>query len=76
MSSNFVTLDSRKRLNLAAIATRDSYRWTREDNGRIILEPAVVLSEDELAVLRDPDIRSAVEKARESTERRPRRRLS
>ena len=72
--TTFTTLDSRKRLNLASIATRDSYRLTREENGRIILEPAVVLSEDELSVLQNPDLRAAVEQARSTTEWHPRRR--
>ena len=73
--TTYSTLDSRKRLNLAAIATRDSYRVTREENGTIILEPAVVLSEDELAVLRDETLRAAVAQGR-SESRRPLRRLN
>lgn len=72
----FMTLDSRKRLNLATIATRDSYSVTREANGRIILEPAVVLTEDELRALQGPETRAAVAKARENAVRLPRRRLS
>lgn len=75
MSTTYMTLDSRKRINLASIATRDSYRVTRESGGRIILDPAVVLTEDELAVLADPATRAAVEAAAQSGDRRPRRRL-
>jgi hypothetical protein len=75
MTNNFVTLDSRKRINLATIATRDSYKVTRESNGRIILDPAVILTEDELAVLNDPSTRAAVESAQLSTDRLPRRPL-
>ena len=75
MSSTFMSLDSRKRINLASIATRDAYKVTREPSGRIVLDPAVVLTEDELAVLSDPVTRAAVEDASASTERRPRRRL-
>lgn len=74
-TTTFMTLDSRKRINLASIATRDSYRVTSEPNGRIVLEPAVVLTEDELQVLGDATIRKAVNEASQSTERRPRRRL-
>jgi len=73
--STFQTLDSRKRINLATIATRDSYRVTLESNGRIILDPALVLTEDELAVLNDETTRKAVEAARSSDETVPRRRL-
>ena len=75
MSSTFMTLDSRKRINLASIATRTEYKVTREPNGRIILDPAVILTEDELAVLNDAGTREAVAIAQQSTERRPRRRL-
>jgi U3 small nucleolar ribonucleoprotein component len=73
--TTFSTLDSRKRLNLASIATRDSYRVTREENGTIILEPAVVLSEDELAALQDANLRATVAQARTES-RRPLRRLN
>lgn len=73
--TTYSTLDSRKRLNLASIATRDSYRVTREENGTIILEPAVVLSEDELAVLQDETLHAAVTRGR-SEGRRPLRRLN
>lgn len=75
MSSTYMTLDSRKRLNLATIATRNSYRVTREDSGRIILDPAIVLTEDELAALNDPETRAAAAAAATSTERRERRRI-
>ncbi|MBP2422202.1 hypothetical protein [Microbacterium imperiale] len=75
MSSTYMTLDSRKRMNLASIATRDSYKVTRESNGRIILDPAVVLTEDELAVLNDPATHAAVEASAARGGSRPRRRL-
>ncbi|HEY5224942.1 MAG TPA: hypothetical protein VIJ18_18080 [Microbacteriaceae bacterium] len=48
---------------------------TLESNGRIILDPALVLTEDELAVLNDETTRKAVEAARSSDETVPRRRL-
>ena len=75
MSSTFMTLDSRKRLNLATLSPRDAYVVTREKSGRIILDPAVVLTEDELAVLNNTALLTAAAAAAESTERRPRRRL-
>jgi hypothetical protein len=74
-ASSLATLDSRKRINLASIATRENYLVTREPSGRIILDPAVVLTESELEVLNDPEIRASMEKARKTTERRPRRTL-
>ncbi|MDO4070543.1 hypothetical protein [Clavibacter michiganensis] len=70
--TTFATLDSRKRLNLAALATRESYRVTREDNGRIILDPAVILSEDELAALSDPVTIAAIAASDTDPGHRPR----
>lgn len=76
-NSTFVVLDSRKRLNLASIATTASYLVTREPNGRIILDPAVVMTEQERAVLADPEVRAGVMRSREQhAEHRPRRRLT
>lgn len=75
MSSSYMTLDSRKRLNLATIANRTSYKVTREDSGRIILDPAVILTEDEVSAMNDPATLSAVAAAAEHTERHPRRRI-
>lgn len=60
-TASFVTLDSRKRLNLASFAPRESYKITAEKSGRIVLEPAVVLTEDELAVLSDTKTLALVE---------------
>jgi len=48
----FAKLDSRKRINLATIATTDTYKVTREPSGRIILEPVVLVTEQELVSLR------------------------
>lgn len=67
-TTTYMTLDSRKRINLATIATRDSYAVTVEKNGRIILDPAVVMTEDELLALSGPKTRIAIEKAMQSTD--------
>lgn len=74
-TSAFMTLDSRKRINLATIADRSEYKVTKEPGGRIVLDPAVVLTEDELAVLSDQSVWTAAERAGRSSEKRPRRRL-
>ncbi|OII28861.1 hypothetical protein BIV03_01000 [Curtobacterium sp. MCBA15_016] len=70
--TTFTTLDSRKRINLASIATRDSYQVTREESGRIILDPAVVLTEVELAALQNTEMRDMVAKSRATGGRNPR----
>lgn len=72
MLSTFTTLDSRKRINLASIATRESYTVTREASGRIILDPAVVLTEVELAALQNGEVRQMVAKSRATGGRTPR----
>lgn len=62
--TTYMTLDARKRLNLASLNPRSGYRVTVEDDGRILLEPAVVLSEVELAELRgDVGLAALVEAA-------------
>ena len=69
------TLDGRKRVSLAQVATTDTYLMFVEKNGRIILEPAVVMTEEERAILEDAAIRASVERSRkQANEHRPRRR--
>ncbi len=47
--------DSRGRLALGKIADAERYLVFREANGRIVMEPAVVLTATEERLLRDPD---------------------
>lgn len=47
--------DSRGRLPLGQLLDHDRYLGTRDREGRIILEPAVVLSVTEQRLLSDPD---------------------
>ena len=54
----YAELDARKRVNLAKVATATSYLITAEPGGRIVLEPAVVMTESEAAIIADPQIRS------------------
>lgn len=49
-----VVLDNRKRAPLGRIATHSHYLVHREASGRIVLEPAAILTETELKV-RDDD---------------------
>jgi hypothetical protein len=57
-------LDGRKRVSLSAFATTDTYLITRGDHGRIILDPAVVLTAEEHALLEDAGVRASVERSR------------
>lgn len=74
MSSTYMELDSRRKLSLAKIAADDvnGYLVTREPSGRIILEPAVVMTMSEEAALRSPEIRAKFDEAKDSTSFRPR----
>lgn len=76
MTTTFMTLDSRKRISLAAFSPRETYKVTTEASGRILLEPAAVFTEDEIRALSSTETWQAVERSAQSTERRPRRRLS
>ena len=67
-------LDGRKRVNLAAFATTDTYLISRGDHGRIILDPAVVMTQEERDLLDDPALRASVERSRaQENEHRARR---
>jgi hypothetical protein len=74
-TGTLVTLDARKRVSLAAFATTDTYLITRGEHGRIILDPAVVLTAEEHALLEDAGVRASVERSRaQAPEHRARRR--
>lgn len=67
-------LDARKRVSLAAFATTDTYLITRGEHGRIILDPAVVLTAEEHALLEDAGMRASVARSRaQESEHRVRR---
>lgn len=56
MTTTIAQLDSRKRLALASFNPTNIYLVTTEPNGRIILEPADVVSRLERDVLNNPRI--------------------
>jgi len=58
--SSYAELDSRKRISLAKIATSNSYIVTAEANGRIVLDPAVVMTKTEAALMGDSDLQQQV----------------
>lgn len=68
-ATHFATLDSRDRLNLAGRATSKVYLISEEPGGRIILDPATVVSNLEQRALANPAIVEALRRnhAGEST---------
>ena len=48
-------VDNRRRVTLGRLATHDRYTARVMVNGSILLEPAIVISADEAAVLHDPE---------------------
>ena len=57
-------LDGRKRVSLAAFATTDTYLITTGSHGRIILDPAVILTAEEHALWEDAGVRASVDRSR------------
>jgi hypothetical protein len=66
-NTSFATLDGRDRLNLAGRATSKVYLIQEEANGRIILEPASVVSTLEQRARANPAIISALVESRDGT---------
>lgn len=65
MTQTIIDVDARRRVSLGALATADRYTIEREDDGTIVLRPAVVLTEDEFKLLNRPDILHAVQGSRQ-----------
>ena len=59
-SSFLVEKDSRGRLSLGQVLTEQRYLVTVDRSGRVILEPAVVMTRTEERLLADPAFRSAM----------------
>jgi hypothetical protein len=62
-TTTFTQLDSRKRVTLGSATTATQFIMTVEDNGRIILDPAVVMTQVERDYLENTEARAAVERA-------------
>jgi hypothetical protein len=60
-----VDVDERGRASLARVRSHNYDQYTAEQmpDGTLILTPAVTISAIELAALRDPDIRKAIDAA-------------
>ena len=61
MAGMLVQLDSRKRVSLAKIAKFDTYVVDVQPSGRIVLEPAVVLTPSEAEIIGDTQLWDRVE---------------
>jgi len=62
-TTTFTQLDARKRVTLGSAATSTQYLMTVEDNGRIVLDPAVVMTQVERDYLENTEAREAVSRA-------------
>lgn len=70
--STMIEVDARSRVTLPGRAGR-RYLLHEDPDGTVVLEPAVLLSEMEVAYLRDPDLQAKVVHSREHPQqRRPR----
>jgi hypothetical protein len=58
-----VRVDERGRVALGKVADAGDYRATRRGDGSVILEPVHVVTEAELAVLRNPVVIGALDAA-------------
>lgn len=60
METHFVTLQDRKRANLARVATHDQYLVHTEPDGTMIWEPAEVVSVTERKLTEDEALMAAI----------------
>lgn len=63
MEHKILEPDSRGRLSMGSLLIHDRYIAWRDESGRIVLEPAVVLTATEARLLADPGFRERVEQA-------------
>lgn len=68
--SSLIQVDARKRISLGSYAHHDQYIVTEEEGGRLILEPAVVLSVAERNFLADPILRNALDQVNATPDQR------
>jgi hypothetical protein len=61
-----ITLDPRRRTSLAKVGRKQDtqYLVSEHDDGTLVLTPAITIPAAELAALADPDVRTAMERAR------------
>lgn len=71
--SAVIELDDRRRASLGKFGRHDRYLIREQEDGTLILEPAVVLTEAEAAYLRNPTLVALIEEERAHPERNRRR---
>jgi hypothetical protein len=69
MSATLVELDDRRRISLGKIGRHSRYLVHEEDDGTIILEPAVVMSEAEARFMANAELVAQIEDNRAHPER-------
>lgn len=75
--STLIQVDGRKRVSLGKLAQHGQYLVTEEPGGRLVLEPAVVLTVAEQNFLNDPTLVAALQATADTstaTDGRPQRR--
>ncbi len=73
MRAQLIELDDRFRGSLRKVAKHHRYLVEEEPDGVLIFRPAVILTEDELALERNPELIARIEEARKNPRaRRPR----
>lgn len=60
MTTINIEIDNRGRLGLSKLAKPGMYRATKRQDGSVLLEPAQVLTEAEIAVLGNPHVSDAI----------------
>ncbi|WP_454140727.1 hypothetical protein [Microbacterium lacticum] len=68
--TTLIQVDGRKRVSLGKLAKHDQYLVTEDADGRIVLEPAVVLTVAEKNFLQDPELVAALQRSADHPERR------
>lgn len=58
-NTQLIELDSRRRTTIR-LGRHDRYRIRELENGTLILEPVVILTEDELALRQHPDLEARI----------------
>lgn len=70
--TQLIELDARRRTTIR-LGQHDRYRVQELENGTLILEPVLILTEDELILRRNPDLEARIERSMREPAARTRR---
>lgn len=73
MTDILIELDDRRRASLGRVGRHEKYLAHEEDDGTIILRPAVVMTETEAALLANPELVARIQHSLDHPETRVRR---